>query len=54
MGTTKVVTDETFETEVLKSDKLFHFENGQLVAPPYPGLGLAVDEDALMRYKVKR
>ena len=28
-------------------------ENGQLVAPPYPGIGLDVDEDALNRYRIK-
>ena len=40
--------------KVLKSEKMFHFENGQILAPTYPGIGLDVDEDALMRYKVKR
>ena len=32
---------------------MFTIENGQLVAPPYPGIGLDVDEDALNRYRAK-
>ena len=39
--------------KVLKSKQMFRFENGDLVAPPYPGIGLDVDEDALSRYRVK-
>jgi len=39
--------------KVLKSKHMFRFENGDLVAPPYPGIGLDVDEDALSRYRVK-
>ena len=38
--------------KVLKSPKMFTFENGDLIAPPYPGLGLDVDEEALTRYRV--
>jgi L-alanine-DL-glutamate epimerase-like enolase superfamily enzyme len=39
--------------KVLKSKQMFRFEDGDLVAPPYPGIGLDVDEDALARYRVK-
>ncbi len=39
--------------KVLKSSRMFSFENGDLLAPPYPGIGLDVDEDALARYRVK-
>ncbi len=39
--------------KVLKSKHMFQFDNGDLVAPPYPGIGLDVDEDALARYRVK-
>ncbi len=39
--------------KVLKTKNMFTFENGDLLAPPYPGLGLDVDEDALARYRVK-
>jgi L-alanine-DL-glutamate epimerase-like enolase superfamily enzyme len=38
--------------KLLRSKQVFPIENGQLVAPPYPGLGLDVDEDALQRYRV--
>jgi L-alanine-DL-glutamate epimerase-like enolase superfamily enzyme len=39
--------------KLLKSKTMFPIENGQLLAPPYPGIGLDVDEDALNRYRVK-
>lgn len=39
--------------QLLKSKKMYPIENGQLLAPPYPGIGLDVDEDALNRYRVK-
>ena len=39
--------------KVLKSKQMFTIEDGQIVAPPYPGIGLDIDEDALMRYRVR-
>ena len=39
--------------KVLKSKEMFHFENGEIVAPPYPGIGLDIDEEAVARYRVK-
>ncbi|MEO7146040.1 MAG: mandelate racemase/muconate lactonizing enzyme family protein [Bryobacteraceae bacterium] len=39
--------------KVLKSKQMFTFENGEILAPPYPGLGLDIDEDALAKYRVK-
>ena len=39
--------------KVLKSKTMFSFENGDLVAPPFPGLGLDVDEEAIEKYRVK-
>jgi len=39
--------------KLLKSKRMFTIENGSLVAPPYPGIGLDVDEDALAKYRVK-
>jgi L-alanine-DL-glutamate epimerase-like enolase superfamily enzyme len=38
---------------VLKSGKLFAIENGELLAPPYPGLGLDLDEEALEKFRVR-
>ncbi len=38
--------------KVLNSKQAFRFENGDVLAPPYPGIGLDVDEDALSRYRV--
>jgi L-alanine-DL-glutamate epimerase-like enolase superfamily enzyme len=38
--------------KLLRSKDLFTFENGDLLAPKYPGLGLDVDEEALGRYRV--
>jgi L-alanine-DL-glutamate epimerase-like enolase superfamily enzyme len=39
--------------KVLKSNRMFSFENGELLAPPYPGIGLDVDEDAVAKYRLK-
>ena len=39
--------------KVLKSGKLFAIENGELLAPPYPGLGLDLDEEALEKFRVR-
>ncbi len=39
--------------KVLKSKRMFVFEQGELLAPPYPGIGLDVDEEAVERYRVK-
>jgi L-alanine-DL-glutamate epimerase-like enolase superfamily enzyme len=39
--------------KLLKGKRMFNFENGDLVAPPYPGIGLDVDEEALAKYRVK-
>lgn len=39
--------------KVLKSKQAFQFENGELLAPQFPGIGLDVDEDALAKYRVK-
>jgi L-alanine-DL-glutamate epimerase-like enolase superfamily enzyme len=39
--------------KLLKSKRMFVIENGSLIAPPYPGIGLDVDEDALAKYRVK-
>jgi D-galactarolactone cycloisomerase len=39
--------------KVLKSKKMFTVENGELLAPLYPGIGLDIDEEALSKYRVK-
>ena len=39
--------------KVLKSKQLFVVENGELLAPVTPGIGLDVDEEALERYRAK-
>jgi L-alanine-DL-glutamate epimerase-like enolase superfamily enzyme len=39
--------------KLLKSKQVLSIDNGQLVAPPYPGIGLDVDEDALNRYRIE-
>jgi L-alanine-DL-glutamate epimerase-like enolase superfamily enzyme len=39
--------------KLLKSSSMFRIEDGALVAPPYPGIGLDVNEDALERYRVR-
>lgn len=38
--------------KVLKNKTMFTFENGDLLAPPYPGIGLDVDEEAIAKYRV--
>lgn len=40
--------------KLLKSKQMFTFENGDIVAPPYPGLGLDIDEDAVEKYRVRK
>lgn len=40
--------------KVLKTGKMFTFEDGEILAPELPGLGLDVDEDAIERYRLKR
>lgn len=39
--------------KVLRSKQMFTFENGDIIAPPYPGLGLDIDEEAVERYRVQ-
>lgn len=39
--------------KVLKSKRMFELDHGELLAPPYPGIGLEIDEDALARYRIK-
>jgi L-alanine-DL-glutamate epimerase-like enolase superfamily enzyme len=39
--------------KVLRSKTVFEVQDGEILAPPYPGLGLDVDEEALSRYRVK-
>ncbi len=39
--------------KVLRGKTLFDVRDGYLLAPPYPGLGLDIDEDALEKYRVK-
>ncbi|MEO8127541.1 MAG: enolase C-terminal domain-like protein [Bryobacteraceae bacterium] len=39
--------------KVLKSKTMFDFENGDFLAPPYPGIGLDIDEEAIEKYRVK-
>jgi D-galactarolactone cycloisomerase len=39
--------------KVLKSPQMFHFDDGDLLAPTLPGIGLDVDEDALSRYRLR-
>jgi L-alanine-DL-glutamate epimerase-like enolase superfamily enzyme len=38
--------------KVLRSKNMFVFEQGEILAPPYPGLGLEIDEEALLKFKV--
>lgn len=40
-------------TKVLRSNSVFEIKDGELLAPPYPGLGLDVDEEALSRFRMK-
>jgi L-alanine-DL-glutamate epimerase-like enolase superfamily enzyme len=39
--------------KVLKSKQMFVIENGEVLAPPHPGIGLDIDEDALEKYRVR-
>lgn len=39
--------------KVLKSRQVFVVNDGELIAPPHPGIGLDVDEEALAKYRVK-
>ena len=39
--------------KLLRSKQMFTFENGAILAPPYPGIGLDIDEDALEKYRVR-
>ncbi len=43
----------TSALEVLQTDMLYTYEDGYIVLPPGPGLGLDVDRDALERLRVK-
>jgi len=38
--------------KVLRSKQMFTFEQGEILAPPYPGLGLDIDEDALNKFRI--
>jgi L-alanine-DL-glutamate epimerase-like enolase superfamily enzyme len=40
--------------KVLKNNRMFEFQNGEIIAPQLPGLGLDVDEEAVQRYRVNR
>jgi D-galactarolactone cycloisomerase len=37
--------------KVLHSKQMYRFENGEILAPTYPGIGLDIDEEALGRYR---
>lgn len=39
--------------KVLRGKTLFDVRDGYLLAPPHPGLGLDIDEDAIEKYRVK-
>ena len=39
--------------KLLRSRAMFRFENGDILAPPYPGIGLDIDEEALEKYRVR-
>jgi L-alanine-DL-glutamate epimerase-like enolase superfamily enzyme len=39
--------------KVLRSSKVFTIEDGVIVAPEHPGLGLDVDEEAIERFRVR-
>jgi D-galactarolactone cycloisomerase len=39
--------------KVLKSKEMFTIQDGQILAPSFPGIGLDVDEDALARFRVR-
>ena len=38
--------------KVLNSGKMYEIENGEILAPEFPGIGLDVNPDALQRYRV--
>jgi len=38
--------------KLLKSKQMYVIENGDILAPTYPGIGLDVDEEAVERYRV--
>ncbi len=38
--------------ELLRSDRVFEIEDGYVLLPDHPGLGLDVDEDALKEYRI--
>jgi len=40
--------------KLLKNNRMFEFQNGEIIAPQLPGLGLDVDEEAIQRYRVSR
>ena len=40
--------------KVLKSAKMFAIEEGMILAPAYPGIGLDLDEEAIERFRVRR
>ncbi len=39
--------------KVLKTKQMFRIEQGDILAPPYPGIGLDVDDEAVTRYTVR-
>ncbi len=39
--------------KVLNSKKMYEVENGEILAPEYPGIGLDVNPDALKQYRVR-
>jgi L-alanine-DL-glutamate epimerase-like enolase superfamily enzyme len=39
--------------KVLKSPKVFAIDNGVILAPEHPGIGLDVDEEALERFRAR-
>jgi D-galactarolactone cycloisomerase len=40
--------------KVLRSPSVFAVEDGMILAPEFPGLGLALDEDAIERFRVRK
>jgi L-alanine-DL-glutamate epimerase-like enolase superfamily enzyme len=40
--------------KVLKSPNVFAIEDGLIIAPEYPGLGLDIDEGAVESFRVRR